>query len=174
MPEEAIELVGVSETDAAGLSGRLSKDEPRYSFFRYRREAEGREDGDVAFIYTCPPGSKVKERMVYACSVRGVMATASKEVGLEVTKRVSGLGISSREVLMSGGVLRSKPRVPRKSSPRQSKTNSVPRRPRRSKSRVFRDRSGQAGGDVITQGLSSIAHACLQKVPNPLEGFQSQ
>ena len=47
------------------------------------------EDGDVVFIYTCPPGSKVKDRMVYACSVRGVMAAANTEAGLEVTKRVS-------------------------------------------------------------------------------------
>ena len=89
VPQEAIELVSLSETDPAGLSGKLSDEEPRYSFFRYRREGQGREDSDVIFIYTCPPGSKVKERMVYACSVRGVMAGANKEAGLEVTKRVS-------------------------------------------------------------------------------------
>ena len=89
VPQEAIELVGVSETDAAGLSGKLSDEEPRYSFFRYRRETQGGEDSEVVFIYTCPSGSKVKERMVYACSVRGVMAAANKEAGLEVTKRVS-------------------------------------------------------------------------------------
>ncbi len=93
MPEEAIELVGTSETDAVGLSKKLSEEEPRYSFFRYGREVEGRENGDVVFIYTCPPGSKVKERMVYACSVRGVMAAANKEAGLEVTKRVSDLSL---------------------------------------------------------------------------------
>jgi twinfilin-like protein len=89
VPEEAIELVGTSETDAAGLPEKLSEEEPRYAFFRYRRKVEGREDGDVVFIYTCPPRSNVKERMVYACSVRGVMAAANKEAGLEVTKRVS-------------------------------------------------------------------------------------
>ena len=89
VPQEAIELVGMSETNAASLSGKLSDEEPRYSFFRYRQEVQGREDNDVVFIYTCPPGSKVKERMMYACSVRGVMAAANKEAGLEITKRVS-------------------------------------------------------------------------------------
>lgn len=89
MPEEAIELVETSETDAAGLSAKLSEEEPRFTFFRYRREIEAREDGDVVFIYTCPPRSNVKERMVYACSVRGVLHAANKEAGLEITKRVS-------------------------------------------------------------------------------------
>lgn len=93
MSEEAIELVETSETDAAGLSKKLSEEEPRYSFFRYRPEAEGTEDGGVVFVYTCPPGSKVKERMVYACSVRGVMAAAHKEAGLEITRRVSNYAV---------------------------------------------------------------------------------
>ena len=40
------------------------------------------------FIYTCPTGSRVKERMVYASSRAGVIATASSEAGIEITKRV--------------------------------------------------------------------------------------
>jgi hypothetical protein len=43
------------------------------------------------FIYTCPSGSKIKERMVYASTKQGFVASAEKEFGIEVAKRVSCL-----------------------------------------------------------------------------------
>lgn len=49
---------------------------------------DGREQSPIVFIYTCPPGSKVKERMVYACFKKEVMDAASQEGGFEVAKKV--------------------------------------------------------------------------------------
>ncbi len=42
----------------------------------------------MVFIYTCPSGSKVKERMVYASSRAGVLAAARNEAGLAVVETV--------------------------------------------------------------------------------------
>ncbi|KAI4146202.1 MAG: hypothetical protein L6R39_003552, partial [Caloplaca ligustica] len=86
--DERIELAGSEETDLAGLASCISDTEPRYSFFRYTHEVDGREQSPIVFIYTCPPGSKVKERMVYACFKKEVMDAASQEGGFEVAKKL--------------------------------------------------------------------------------------
>ncbi|KAL8721219.1 MAG: hypothetical protein Q9225_002068, partial [Loekoesia sp. 1 TL-2023] len=87
-PNEEIELAGVEETDVQGLTNRISDTEPRYSLFRYTHEVAGREETLIVFIYTCPPGSKVKERMVYASFKKVVMDAVSKEGGFEVAKKL--------------------------------------------------------------------------------------
>lgn len=83
-------LAGVEETDLAGLASTISDTEPRYSFFRYTHAMDGTEENSsVVFIYTCPPASKVKERMVYASFKKMVMDAASQAGGFEVAKKVS-------------------------------------------------------------------------------------
>ena len=84
---ETIELAGTSSTDAAGLAGEISDQEPRYSFFRY---SDGGEESPIVFIYTCPSGSKIKERMLYATSKLMFVKAVEHEAGLTVVKRVSG------------------------------------------------------------------------------------
>ncbi|MCJ1337379.1 Twinfilin-1 [Bachmanniomyces sp. S44760] len=86
--KESIELAGTSTTDAKGLASAISDTEPRYSFFRYTHEHEGQESSPIIFIYTCPSTSKVKERMMYASSNKGVQAIATNEAGLEIGKRM--------------------------------------------------------------------------------------
>lgn len=49
---------------------------------------DGKEESPIVFIYTCPSGSKVKERMVYASFKKVVMDAASREGGFEVAKKV--------------------------------------------------------------------------------------
>ncbi|KAL9603920.1 MAG: hypothetical protein Q9219_000858 [cf. Caloplaca sp. 3 TL-2023] len=85
---EEIELAGVEETDVQTLAAKISDTEPRYSFFRQSSEVEGREESPIVFIYTCPSGSKVKERMVYASFKKIVMDAVSQEGGFEVTKKL--------------------------------------------------------------------------------------
>ena len=84
-----IELVGTSTTEVEGLTGAISDTDPRYSFFRFSHTKEASEQAPIIFIYTCPAGSKIKERMVYATSRAGVVAMAIDEAGLEVVKKVS-------------------------------------------------------------------------------------
>ncbi|KAI4167120.1 MAG: hypothetical protein LQ343_007482 [Gyalolechia ehrenbergii] len=86
--DEQVELAGVEETDVQGLASNISDTEPRYSFFRYTHEVDGTEGSSIVFIYTCPAGSKVKERMVYASFKKLVMDAASAEGEFEVTKKL--------------------------------------------------------------------------------------
>ncbi|KAL8757122.1 MAG: hypothetical protein Q9199_002434 [Rusavskia elegans] len=85
---ENIALAGVEDTDIQGLSTAISDTEPRYSFFRYTHEVDGQTTNSIIFIYTCPSGSKVKERMIYASFKKVVMETASAEAGFEIAKKL--------------------------------------------------------------------------------------
>ena len=89
--DETIELVGSSDTDADGLAAAISSTEPRYSFFRYSHQVEGSEQSPspIVFIYTCPPASKIKERMVYASTKQSFLAAMSSDLGLDIAKKVS-------------------------------------------------------------------------------------
>ncbi|KAI9830370.1 MAG: Twinfilin-1, partial [Thelocarpon superellum] len=85
--DEKVELADTSSTDAEKVASTISGTEPRYSFFRYQHEFDGKEESPVVFIYTCPESSKVKERMLYASSRAGIISTASSEAGLTVVKK---------------------------------------------------------------------------------------
>ncbi|KAL8806741.1 MAG: hypothetical protein Q9182_001139 [Xanthomendoza sp. 2 TL-2023] len=85
---ETIALAGVEDVDIPGLSKAISETEPRYSFFRYTHEVEGQATGSIIFIFTCPSGSKVKERMIYASFKKVVMDITSQKAGFEIAKRV--------------------------------------------------------------------------------------
>ncbi len=81
-------MAGVEDTDVQGLAAVISDTEPRYSFFRYPHEVDGQQTNSVIFIYTCPSGSKVKERMIYASFKKMVMDVATAEAGFGVAKKV--------------------------------------------------------------------------------------
>ena len=104
VPHESIELVSVSSVEAEELSQAISDSEPRYSFFRFSHDYEGQRQAPIIFVYTCPSGSKIKERMLYASSRAGVITTAN-EANIEVGKKVS-LFIQSSSVMLSTHRLR--------------------------------------------------------------------
>lgn len=85
---EVLELAGTSSTTAEALAMNVSDTEPRFSFFRYTHDFEGTQQSPLIFIYTCPPGSKIRERMLYASSKLGVVRAAEDDVGLEFAKKV--------------------------------------------------------------------------------------
>ena len=88
IPNERIELVSTTSATPHDLAGQIVTTEPRYSFFRYEHDYEGETAAPIVFIYTCPPDSKIKEKMLYASSKAGVVATAESEAGVVVGKRV--------------------------------------------------------------------------------------
>ena len=88
-PNEAVEIVNKNSVSAQELASAISDTEPRYSFFRYTHTFDGQEQAPVVFIYTCPSGSKIKERMLYASSRAGIISTAESEAALKITKKVS-------------------------------------------------------------------------------------
>lgn len=82
--KETIVLV-LSEADAvapARLHDRISSRQPRYTFYRSSPAAS------TTFIYTCPPASPVKDRMMHAASLRSVISTASAQAGVEVARKI--------------------------------------------------------------------------------------
>lgn len=76
---------------AAELGGKLHATDPRYCFYTLEAGGGG-ENVRTVFIYTCPTGSKVKERMVYASSRNMVVRLAEAKVGLKLDKKLEGSG----------------------------------------------------------------------------------
>ena len=85
---ESIELVSTSSTDPSGLASEISTTEARYSLYRYTNAFEGSERSPLLFIYTCPDGQKVRDRMMYAGFKNGFLTALKNEHGLEVVKKV--------------------------------------------------------------------------------------
>ena len=86
---ETIELASTSTASPSSLSSAISESEPRYTFFKYSHNLSGSSESPVVFIYTCPSGSKIKERMVYASTKQGFVNGVGGEFGIEVAKKVS-------------------------------------------------------------------------------------
>lgn len=88
VPTETLKLVSSdSGVDADSVQKQISESSPRYSFYHY-------PDSDaVIFIYTCPSGSSIKERMLFASS-RMYALQVAEEQGLKVSKKVWRLNTS--------------------------------------------------------------------------------
>lgn len=82
MPRETFKLTASdSNVGANTVESRISSSAPQYTFYHY-------PDSDaVIFIYTCPFGSSIRERMMYASSRMSALALA-EEQGLKVSKKV--------------------------------------------------------------------------------------
>lgn len=77
---ETLTLLGRQEGVSVGdVAGMIPGHRPSYTFYSV--------GSGVVFIYVCPGSSKVKERMVYASSRRGLLHIAEGE-GVKVLKRL--------------------------------------------------------------------------------------
>ncbi|KUJ07083.1 actin depolymerizing protein [Mollisia scopiformis] len=85
---ETMELASSTSTQISSLSSTISATEPRYSFYRYEHTYNGTSSSPILFIYTCPSGSKIKERMLYAASSRSAVQIAEAEAGLTIDKKI--------------------------------------------------------------------------------------
>lgn len=85
---ETMELASSTSTQISSLASSISSSEPRFTFYRYTHTYDGEGSSPILFIYTCPSGSKVKERMLYASSSRSAVQVAQAEAGLTVAKRI--------------------------------------------------------------------------------------
>ncbi|KAJ5647750.1 hypothetical protein N7490_004122 [Penicillium lividum] len=81
-PSESIKLVSAqSGVDAGSVATHISSSSPRYSFYHYPGSDV------VVFVYTCPTGSSIKERMLHASSRRTAITLAENE-GLKILKKI--------------------------------------------------------------------------------------
>ncbi|EAW14547.1 twinfilin [Aspergillus clavatus NRRL 1] len=69
-----------SGIDAHSVQDHIHPSSPRYTFYHYP------ESETVFFIYTCPSGSSIRERMMYASS-RMYALTVADEHGLKISKK---------------------------------------------------------------------------------------
>ncbi|KAJ5894735.1 hypothetical protein N7495_006426 [Penicillium taxi] len=82
IPTETITLAdSKSGVDAGDVASHISSTSPRYSFYHYPGSDA------VVFVYTCPTGSSIKERMLHASSRRNAIAIAEQE-GLQNLKKI--------------------------------------------------------------------------------------
>ncbi|GIJ89371.1 twinfilin-1 [Aspergillus pseudoviridinutans] len=82
IPSETFKLAAAeSGIDANSVQTHISSSSPRYTFYHYP------ETDTVFFIYTCPSGSSIKERMLYASS-RTYALRVADEQGLKISKKI--------------------------------------------------------------------------------------
>ncbi|EPS32887.1 hypothetical protein PDE_07848 [Penicillium oxalicum 114-2] len=74
-----------TEVQSDSVASHISSSSPRYSFYHY-------PGSDVViFIYTCPTGSSIRERMLHASSRRNAITIAEEE-GHKITKKIEASG----------------------------------------------------------------------------------
>ncbi|KAG0643162.1 hypothetical protein HOY80DRAFT_1007579 [Tuber brumale] len=88
--KERIELASASTAAIGDFTRVIPDDTPRYSFFLFNRTLSF----FLVFIYTCPPQSKIRERMIYAASRGSVVASAEADAGLQIAKRLEASSAS--------------------------------------------------------------------------------
>ena len=70
------------QPDAVGST--INSSEPRYSFYSIPSPASA--EPEIAFIYTCPSGSKIKERMVYSTGKSWTRTVAERDASITVAR----------------------------------------------------------------------------------------
>ncbi|KAJ5712625.1 hypothetical protein N7493_009093 [Penicillium malachiteum] len=82
IPTETVKLVDAqSSVDPGSVATHISPSSPRYTFYHYPGSDV------VVFVYTCPTGSSIKERMLHASSRRTAITVAENE-GLKILKKI--------------------------------------------------------------------------------------
>ncbi|OQD76397.1 hypothetical protein PENDEC_c004G06158 [Penicillium decumbens] len=119
IPTETIKLAdSQSGVDPGSVATHISSSSPRYSFYHYPGSSV------VDFVYTCPTGSSIKERMLHASSRRSVIAVAEGE-GLKIEKKLEASGPDE----ITGDRLQEEVNPPREQGPARGFAR--PRRPGR-------------------------------------------
>ncbi|KAF3938163.1 Twinfilin-1 [Dactylella cylindrospora] len=88
LPTETIDLAEESTSTANDLPRAIPSDSPRYSFYVFNHKYQEVEENPIVFIYTCPPDSKIRERMLYASCRASVLEIAKKDAGITVDKKL--------------------------------------------------------------------------------------
>ncbi|KAI9803273.1 MAG: hypothetical protein M1825_002064 [Sarcosagium campestre] len=85
---EETELVSTSSTSANELQNVISPTEPRFTFFRYDHSHESQQEAPILFISTCPSGSQIKERMIFASARNFMIQIAQSAAGLTIARKL--------------------------------------------------------------------------------------
>lgn len=85
LPDETLQLDSSTHgVDPTNVASSISTTEPRYSF--YSHPSASSASPAILFIYTCPSGSKIRERMVYSTGKSWTRTVAERDAGIEIAK----------------------------------------------------------------------------------------
>ncbi|KAF2719465.1 actin monomer binding protein-like protein [Polychaeton citri CBS 116435] len=86
LPDETLLLDTSSKSvQPSDLATSIPSSEPRYSFYHHPT-AGSADQPTILFIYTCPSGSKIKERMVYSTGKSWCRTVAERDAGVTVAR----------------------------------------------------------------------------------------
>jgi twinfilin len=87
LPDETLQLDSSTDNVAPdAVSRSIEAKEPRYSFYSHPNSSSENGEPQIVFIYTCPTGSKIKERMIYSTGKSWTRTVAERDAGLAISK----------------------------------------------------------------------------------------
>ncbi|KAI8099603.1 uncharacterized protein BX664DRAFT_321707 [Halteromyces radiatus] len=87
LDKEKIELDGASTVAIKDIKNKINADAPRFTFYLFEHEHNGESKEAIVFIYTCPPTSKIREKMLYSSSKANVITGAVNQADIQVMKK---------------------------------------------------------------------------------------
>ncbi|KAI8344054.1 hypothetical protein BC941DRAFT_407633 [Chlamydoabsidia padenii] len=85
--KESIELDDSSNVDVKDLKNKINGSSPRFTFYVLEHQHQGESKEAIVFIYTCPPSSKIREKMLYSSSKANVITGATSKADITVLKK---------------------------------------------------------------------------------------
>ncbi|KAI9030979.1 hypothetical protein CLU79DRAFT_802471 [Phycomyces nitens] len=83
---EKIDLDTESSVPVNKLKDQIPSNAPRFTFYVFEHEHAGETKEAIVFVYTCPPSSKIREKMLYSSSKSSVV-TGTSETALKIAKK---------------------------------------------------------------------------------------
>lgn len=90
-----LSLASLASVALDDVKASLPADGPQYTVYSYLPPGDGARPV-VIFIYSCPPKSPIRTRMIYSSSVGSLIAKIKERVGVEVDKKVRLRGAQPR------------------------------------------------------------------------------
>jgi len=83
---EKIDLGSSSNIEIGEIGNAFPPSEARFHFFAYKHEYEGQKLTSVIFVYSCPNGTPVKQRMLYS-TTKSAATDSATGLGIEIIKK---------------------------------------------------------------------------------------
>ncbi|KAL0073122.1 hypothetical protein J3Q64DRAFT_1735335 [Phycomyces blakesleeanus] len=84
---EKIDLDTESSVPVNKLKDQIPSNAPRFTFYAFEHEHAGETKEAIVFVYTCPPSSKIREKMLYSSSKSSVITGTDSETALKIAKK---------------------------------------------------------------------------------------
>ncbi|KAI7906899.1 uncharacterized protein BX663DRAFT_494128 [Cokeromyces recurvatus] len=84
LDSEKIDLDKTANICVDELRKTITENAPRFTFYVYEYQPSTES---LIFIYTCPPSSKIRERMLYSSSKANVITAAENDASIKVIKK---------------------------------------------------------------------------------------